>query len=276
MACVLVLDFGLSPAEALPILLEWNRACLPPWTEKDLWHKLTAADAIPGRPRGWRCRGRERTYRIHILPESDTVLVGVDCAVEGESYVSMSSMGAGIVKAGGARVLVAELEGINWEGKSVVLTPPSTIATNKREVWVEFFLARALREKGATVQSFHPQAKGGRRTTYSAAEGGELVDPPESPREAHTRAEEASQRARELDAHRRSLPRKKGSPALEKALAFVEERRLTRMTTAVLREARRRGISRSTLRRALILSSKRRQGQEETLSRPSLPLTCEI
>src|SRR5262245_56357811 len=35
-ACVLVRDFGLSQEDALAILLEYNRRCLPPWTLPDL------------------------------------------------------------------------------------------------------------------------------------------------------------------------------------------------------------------------------------------------
>lgn len=51
-ACVLVLGFGLSPERALPLLADWNATCQPPWTEKDLQHKLTDAGKKEG-PRGW-------------------------------------------------------------------------------------------------------------------------------------------------------------------------------------------------------------------------------
>ncbi|MGA2256360.1 MAG: hypothetical protein ABSG53_17055 [Thermoguttaceae bacterium] len=46
--CVLVLGFALSPADALPIIGEWNLTCEPPWSEGDLVHKLDGADAQPG------------------------------------------------------------------------------------------------------------------------------------------------------------------------------------------------------------------------------------
>jgi len=56
-ACYLVVDFGLSPEQALPLLVEWNRThCRPPWTEADLVHKLQEADRRPGergRLLGW-------------------------------------------------------------------------------------------------------------------------------------------------------------------------------------------------------------------------------
>lgn len=44
-ACALVNGFALSPAEALPLLSEWNAGCQPPWTEAELTHKLNNADA---------------------------------------------------------------------------------------------------------------------------------------------------------------------------------------------------------------------------------------
>jgi putative DNA primase/helicase len=43
-ACALVLGFGLAVEEALPLLTEWNERCQPPWTEKELLHKLEDAD----------------------------------------------------------------------------------------------------------------------------------------------------------------------------------------------------------------------------------------
>lgn len=47
-ACVLVQAFGLSPDEAYPVMLGWNAACTPPWSEKDLRHKLADALKQPG------------------------------------------------------------------------------------------------------------------------------------------------------------------------------------------------------------------------------------
>jgi hypothetical protein len=50
-ACTLVVRFGLSPEQAFPLLLQWNRKCRPPWTEDDLRRKLQVAAKEPG-PRG--------------------------------------------------------------------------------------------------------------------------------------------------------------------------------------------------------------------------------
>jgi len=39
-ACVLVRDFALTAEQALPLFLNWNETCVPPWQEKDLVAKL--------------------------------------------------------------------------------------------------------------------------------------------------------------------------------------------------------------------------------------------
>jgi hypothetical protein len=45
-ACVLVQRFGLTVDEAFPLLWEWNRTCVPPWSEKELLHKLQDASRL--------------------------------------------------------------------------------------------------------------------------------------------------------------------------------------------------------------------------------------
>jgi hypothetical protein len=39
---------GLSDSDALALLLEYNRRCQPPWTEKELAHKLSDARRVAG------------------------------------------------------------------------------------------------------------------------------------------------------------------------------------------------------------------------------------
>lgn len=50
-ACKLVHGFGLPVEDALPIMLDYNRRCQPPWAEAELLHKLREAERMPG-PRG--------------------------------------------------------------------------------------------------------------------------------------------------------------------------------------------------------------------------------
>jgi hypothetical protein len=252
-ACLLVLDFSLSPEDALPLLLEYNERCVPPWTVEDLRHKLAMADALERDDRGWRVRKRSRAIIVQLLP-GEPVYVGVDCAAEGRSYIDLSpSLYTGMVKGGTAWELASELAAVSWRGTSVILAPTSTVTTNAREVWGEFFLARLLREQGAEVQSVRlPPLEGRRRTLAMAGdEGWELVNPPRYPWEAAAAAERASGEARRLDAYRRVLPRRKASPRLAKAVAFIQEHEVRRLTKDVLKKAKRKGITKPTLRRAL-------------------------
>lgn len=48
-SCALVLGFGLTPEQAYPLLAEFNQTCQPPWTEKELRHKLNDAHKQGGR-----------------------------------------------------------------------------------------------------------------------------------------------------------------------------------------------------------------------------------
>jgi len=47
-ACALILGFALSADQAYPLLAEFNERCEPPWSDKELWHKLREADNKPG------------------------------------------------------------------------------------------------------------------------------------------------------------------------------------------------------------------------------------
>ena len=53
-ATILVLGFGLSIDQARPYLTEYNKNCQPPWSERELEHKLKEADTNKqGLVRGW-------------------------------------------------------------------------------------------------------------------------------------------------------------------------------------------------------------------------------
>jgi hypothetical protein len=47
-ACILVQGFDLSPEDALSFLVRYNQRCEPPWTERELCHKLRDADQAKG------------------------------------------------------------------------------------------------------------------------------------------------------------------------------------------------------------------------------------
>ena len=58
-ACRLVIGFGLDGEQALTLLRAWNESCQPPWTEKELAHKVDDALRQPGW-RGYLLAGRQR------------------------------------------------------------------------------------------------------------------------------------------------------------------------------------------------------------------------
>lgn len=58
-ACVLVLGFNLSIEDAAGLFQEWNANCQPPWSDRDLMHKLVDAAKREGR-RGWLLQERGR------------------------------------------------------------------------------------------------------------------------------------------------------------------------------------------------------------------------
>jgi hypothetical protein len=49
-AIVLVRGFALSPAEAMPFMQRYNQRCQPPWTERELRHKLYSALLLSSKP----------------------------------------------------------------------------------------------------------------------------------------------------------------------------------------------------------------------------------
>jgi len=71
-ACVLVIGFGLDGQQALALLRHWNETCQPPWTERELAHKVDDAMKQPG----W------RGYLLERCITSGTLSLGVASAIE--------------------------------------------------------------------------------------------------------------------------------------------------------------------------------------------------
>jgi hypothetical protein len=65
-ARVLVRGFMLSDADAWPLLAEWNQTCSPPWSDKELQHKLVEARQKSfAKPDGWLLNmDRERSHSV--------------------------------------------------------------------------------------------------------------------------------------------------------------------------------------------------------------------
>lgn len=64
--CALVLGFDLTDDDALELLAEWNRRCVPPWSEADLSDKLDYARKYGTEEVGGRVRSEEIAYVVPL------------------------------------------------------------------------------------------------------------------------------------------------------------------------------------------------------------------
>lgn len=69
-ACILVNGFCLSRDEALTLLSEWNQCCQPPWSERELEHKVNDAAKAPG-DRGYLRNAQPEQWQHTKIPHYD-------------------------------------------------------------------------------------------------------------------------------------------------------------------------------------------------------------
>lgn len=70
-ACALVNGFGLDLEQAYPFFLEYNERCQPPWSERELKHKLESAEkASHEKPRGHLLDGARFSTLDKVLPRT--------------------------------------------------------------------------------------------------------------------------------------------------------------------------------------------------------------
>jgi RecA-family ATPase len=81
-ACVLVHGFDLSTDEARPLMLEYSTRCQPPWTEKDIDHKLRDAQNTP-EPKG-------KGYLLNGPPSSDVHIKNPKSEIKNSSAATAS------------------------------------------------------------------------------------------------------------------------------------------------------------------------------------------
>lgn len=68
----IVWGFNLPVGDARALLAGWNRSCQPPWTERELDHKIQEADRVPfDKPRGYLLKG-PRTNRTPMASRHTT------------------------------------------------------------------------------------------------------------------------------------------------------------------------------------------------------------
>lgn len=69
-ACILVRGFLLNPEQAMMLLQEWNQTCVPPWSERELEHKIAGARKATGRT-GYLRNARPEKWATIEVPEVD-------------------------------------------------------------------------------------------------------------------------------------------------------------------------------------------------------------
>lgn len=97
-ACILVLGFGLSRDESLSAISEWNHGCQPPWSEKELIHKVESAQSATG----------ERGYLRNVDPKNFDKVVPPSYKLPDAPYVPESTT----LKAATLKYVKAVTEGI--------------------------------------------------------------------------------------------------------------------------------------------------------------------
>ena len=95
-ACRMVLGFGLSPDVALSLLREWNQTCSPPWSDKELIHKVNQAAKQPGERNYLRNESPERWEQIeapvHESPKPELKVTTI--AEAARQYINALEAGA--------------------------------------------------------------------------------------------------------------------------------------------------------------------------------------
>lgn len=87
-ACILVHGFALSRSDALTLLQEWNRTCQPPWSQRELEHKIDdASRAHHDQPCGYLLGDGIVRYRQHFTPRPRQPRPSVDPVTATENYL---------------------------------------------------------------------------------------------------------------------------------------------------------------------------------------------
>ena len=137
-ACVLVHGFALPPEQAWPLLCEYNERCEPPWSERELRHKLEEAGRLTTHrhPRGYLLHGGTRP-RIVVGPDEHRVVAEAISALSrlGRYY----SRGAQLVR------IVSETPVVGQRAIRVepVPAPALSVALSEAADWRREILARS-------------------------------------------------------------------------------------------------------------------------------------
>lgn len=140
-AVALTHGFCLSDADAMAVLLEYNRSCQPPWSDADLAHKLKSASETPhDKPRGWLLGDKPPNRPV---ARSNSVTIPIQTALPAPIPDSARALLTALFKPGeGVRIVPARL---NDEQREI---PDGDGPTLSREEWLRKLDARAGNPNG--------------------------------------------------------------------------------------------------------------------------------
>jgi replicative DNA helicase len=93
-----VIDFGLTREQSLGLMAEWNQSCRPPWSQKELEHKVDDADKQPGERNRLRNSMQQDWPSVRIPTRQQPMqpkIDGITLATSAESYLARLESGEG-------------------------------------------------------------------------------------------------------------------------------------------------------------------------------------
>ena len=104
-ACILVLGFSLTNDQALQVLAEWNQSCQPPWSERELEHKVASAFKQPGERGYLRNTNPQQWDRVNVpkyeAPKAPEKLETTTLDAAAEKYIlQMQAGGTTLIETG--------------------------------------------------------------------------------------------------------------------------------------------------------------------------------
>jgi putative DNA primase/helicase len=123
-ACALLInDFALTPAEAWPLLAEWNETCRPPWNEYELGDKLRGGSRYAKRPYGCERISGDQP----IPPPGARVLYGGGRAKALEDADEALGSNEHVFQRNGALTIVAKVRDAKTREDSLVRRDPESL-----------------------------------------------------------------------------------------------------------------------------------------------------
>lgn len=122
-AAILVNDFALTDAEALPLLAEWNETCQPPWSARDLAVKLRSGHSSASRPYG--CKRPLGAYDLATAAIAELTASGANTSQVLAALPKIREIARGIADPAQHATVTATLQQLTGIGSKALALPPA-------------------------------------------------------------------------------------------------------------------------------------------------------